>query len=351
MKHFKVEEILAFSAAGIAILITLILYQNVFSLRETIFLMARYFTFGYPFYNLFFFFIYLAYFWKFYVKLASALSDKILEKKPFPKGIAREFFGLALEPVRLLAPLVVVGLTFYTLLSHISYELRFEGKDALFLKADAWLFGVVPFLWLPTILSSSFFSALFQIAYLSLGAVMSAALALLFLLSRPLLFRKAVLAFIISIILGYPFFYFFPCQDPNNYFLRNLRGNSFSKEITQTLQAYHPSDATAGFIQRIGNAETNEERDNTVPISCFPSMHAVWAFFVIYFLALVRRWSLALTIPWTALLLAGGVYFAQHYVVDYLAAVPISIVSVYMAGLLLEGEKWVKNKKPTGAYL
>ncbi|MBI3335194.1 MAG: phosphatase PAP2 family protein [Candidatus Portnoybacteria bacterium] len=344
-----IEEILAFSAAGIVILITLMLYQNVFSPGETIFLMVRYFTFGYPFYNLFFFFIYLAYFWKFYLRLASVISDAILQKKPFPKGIAREFIGYVLEPVRLLAPLVLVGLTFYTLLSRMSYELRFSGKDLLFLQADTSLFRVIPFVWLPSLLSPSFFSTLFQVGYLSLGAVMSASLALLFLFFRPLLFREAVLAFMISIILAYPFFYFLPCQDPNNYFLRNLRGVSFPEEITEGLKSYHPSPPAAGFIAQIANAETNKERDNAVPVSCFPSMHAVWAFFVIYFLALARRWSLALTIPWTVLLLAGGVYFAQHYVVDYIAAVPVAIASVYLAGLLLQLEERIKRKNtPSG---
>ena len=109
------------------------------------------------------------------------------------------------------------------------------------------------------------------------------------------------------------------------------------------LKDYVPSALTADYISRIAKAETNALRDNTVPVSCFPSMHAAWSFMVVYFLAKLRRWTLFVSLPWLALLLMSGIYFAQHYVVDYVVSVPIVAISLFLAYLLIKQKAMIVN--------
>lgn len=272
---------------------------------------------------------------KFYLLFASLIADRLIDKRPFPKGSAKKILRLFFEPLRVVAPLALVGVFFYWFLANISHQLRFFGKDLLLFHLDEALFGSALFFWLPNIFLSSSYTAIFHYAYFSLAPLMSITFGMLFVLSPENLFRKATISFIFSLILAFPLFYAFSCQGPYHFFIENLRNNEFSKNIQQLQDAYHPTPETFSLIKRIGEAEKDTARDNAVPISCFPSMHAVWGLFIVFFLARVRKWSLMLTLPWLTLMLVGGLYFAQHYAVDYIVALPVGAASMWIAELLL----------------
>lgn len=337
------EEWVALVVASGASILNIAVYKNTFSLKETVFNMARYFTFGDPFFALFFVFIYIFYLFWFYRRLTFAVIERVLYKKPFPRASAKNVFLFIITPFRVIAPLVIVGLSMYALLGNFDYQLRFSMNDVALLRTDIFIFGSPPFIWLANTFSSPVFTALFKSAYFSLGIIMSVTLALLFFFARKppysLLFRKAVLSFIMSLIVAFPIFYLVPCQDPNNYFIRNLRNNAFSQNMKNMLAGYYPSQETKDIIARIADAETNESADNSVPVSCFPSMHAIWSLLSLYFLYALTPWTLLFTIPWVAFLLAGGLYFAQHYFVDYLVAIPVIIASITFAKTMLRQEK------------
>lgn len=343
-KKIRIEEALALSASGIVWAINILTYENTLQFSRAAALMLRYFSFGDPFYGLFFGFIYFFFLAKFYLYIVKVVSEKIIKKKTIPKGAARQLVFYFLEPLRIVIPLALVALSFYTLLGNMSLELRFSGRDIMFWRIDEIVFGSNSFIWLPTYIAADTLRVLLQYAYFSLPVVMSVTLATLFYASRQNLFRKAIISFMLSLIVAFPFFYAFPCQDPNNFFLSNIRNNSFPEDISRTLVAYSPSIETKKIIERISNAEADEENDNAVPISCFPSMHATWSFFIVYFLFRLRKWTLFVTLPWTILLLLGGLYFAQHYAIDYLVAIPVAAASIFLAGLLLRLEIWYKGK-------
>lgn len=353
LRLLRVEEKIAFIIAVGVSTLNIAFYTQSFSLRGTLFYMARYFTFGYPFLGIFIVFTYVFYFLQFYVDLTLLFINRFLYGAAFPKGSIKKLALRIALPLRIAAPFILTSLPLYTLLANLNYQLRFSGEDLLFFKSDQFLFGYTPFVKIVSVFHSPFFSALFGNAYFSLGLVMSGMFAFLFLFSSPyslftkwikntrnnILFREALLSFIISLLIAFPLFYTFPCQDPNNYFIRNIRNNAFSQDVKNALANYHPSQETKNIIARIADAETQPLADKSVPISCFPSMHAIWSFFVVYFLFALTPWSLILTIPWALFLLAGGIYFAQHYVIDYFAAIPVAIISIVIAKTLLRFEQ------------
>ena len=334
----KTEEWVALAVCGGALLANILLYAHGVSLKDALFWMLYYFTFGDPFYALFFIFVYFFFLGEFYLLLSSLVTARVLGKKPFPSGSAKRLGRLFLRPLRFIAPLAFTGLFFPLLLSNTDYALRLASNDTLFFHLDRLLLGNSPFFSLPALFPQHIFISIFQYAYFSLSFVMSGMLAILFLVSRENLFRKAIVSLLLSLAIAFPFFYALPCQDPSHYFLENMRGNAFPKDVEQLRSAYRPSSDALALIKRIDESETDKERDNAVPVSCFPSMHAVWSFFVVFFLARVRKWSLALTLPWVTLVLTGGLYVAQHYAVDYVVALPVAAASIWLAGLLLRKE-------------
>ena len=336
IKSVRIEEWLVFASAAVIMFINISVYRNNFSFFESSLWMFKYFSFGTPFLTVFFFFIWMFCFWKLYIGLVRIAQDIFIERKAISlKERSKKLLMEIFASWRTLVPFVFVSFAFYQLLANFSYQLRFNTADVFLIGLDRKLLGVYPFVWLPTFFNQEWFSHLMYFIYIYIGIPLGGTLILLFLFSRDFLFRRVVLAFTIMFVIAYPIFYFLPCQDPSNYFLRNIRGRSFSPETISMLQEYAPNALTSGYINRIAEAETNVSRDNTVPISCFPSMHAAWSFMIVYFLAKLRRRSLFVSLPWLALLLLSGVYFAQHYAVDYLIAFVVVATSLFLANLLI----------------
>lgn len=333
----RVEERLALAASACAFFLNIGLYFKQVSLGEAMLLAVRYFTFGHPLYAFMFLCVYFLIMGLAYLLITSLSRNRSVERFSLedPMRLMRGFFAF----FRAVGFLLLAGFFFSWLLTNASYQLRFSGNDLLFFRWDQALLGSSPFFWLPSVFSSSFFAALFQYAYFSLGLALVGTLALLFIVSRENLFRKAVMSFLLSLILAFPLFYALPCAGgPYHYFVENLGGNVFSSEVRQLRAAYHPSPDASAISSRIGDSDKDIARGNTVPISCFPSMHAIWGIFVVYFVMRVRAWSLFFTIPWLILMLAAGLFFAQHYGVDYLASLPVAAASIWAAGLLLRRE-------------
>ena len=337
LRLIRTEEWVALVSAGVVTLINIIFYGGTFSVGNTAFTMFKYFSFGTPFFEVFFFFIWGFCFWKLYFWLVRVLQDIFIKHKEVSlKERAWQFLADILVSLRTFIPFVVVSIAFYQLLDNLSYQLRFSGADMLLAGWDEKIFSVYPFVWLSNAFDYDWLNRPLFYIYIYISVILSGTFIMLFLFSRDFLFRRAVLAFIAVLIISFPVFYFLPCQDPSNYFLRNIRGYSFSTETSSMLKDYAPNALTAGYISQIAEAETNVSRDNAVPISCFPSMHAAWSFLIVYFLAKLRRWSLFLSLPWLALLLLSGIYFAQHYAVDYLIVLPIVVISLFLANLLIK---------------
>jgi len=305
------------------------------SIGKTLGLILRYFTFGAPAYATFFLFVYFLFLWKFYHLLAQIVIKRLVNKEKVVPGSGRRLWGLFIKPIRLLMPLVIVAAPFSLLLSNLNYALRFSGKDWLLVVWDRAITKSVPFISVANALSADWLAVVLKYFYISLAGVMSVGLILLFIYGPKRLYRQAVLSFILSLLLALPFFAAVPCQDPHNYFVRNLRGHNISNQMQATLAGYTPGARAVIEANKIATAETVANKDNAVPVSCFPSMHSIWTLLTVYFLFLLWPWTLVGSLPWLILSLTGGIYFGQHYFVDYLAGVVIFLVCVTLSRLLL----------------
>ena len=67
-------------------------------------------------------------------------------------------------------------------------------------------------------------------------------------------------------------------------------------------------------------------------------MHATWSLLAVYYLARIWRWTLLVSIPWALLLMTGGIFLAQHYVVDYLAAAVVAALAIALAHVAITWE-------------
>lgn len=336
--HIKPEEWLALSFVFVFLGINVLVYQYELSVKQALHLMAKYFTFGDPIYGVFFAFVWLFFFGRLYFFLVDLLKQKIFNRQPFSFDDFKKVVYLSGSHFRTFIPLILVPIASYQFLTSISFQLRLSALDPMFFSWDEKIFGGQAFLFLPSFFTDPVFTRLFSVAYSSLPIAISLTMIALYIKSPNNLFRKMIVAYIVSIMIGMLFFYNFPCQDPNNYFLKNIRHYSFSPEVSAQINQYSPNQLTKETTQRISDSETQEEADNTVPVSCFPSMHATWSLLAVFFIALLWRPSLFMTVPWILLLLTGGLYFAQHYAVDYLVAIPIALVSIG-AGWALIGLK------------
>lgn len=304
-----------------------VLWRSIFPLES---LFTEYFSrsFGFYFSDGFIFF------------LVGLIKRKVFDRQPFPLEDLRKLIHLSGSYFRTFIPFILVPIATYQLLIKISFQLRFSALDPMFFNWDEKIFGGQAFLFLPSFFTDPVFTRLFPGAYASLPIAISLTMITLYIKSPNNLFRKMIVAYIVSILIGMPFFYAFPCQDPNNYFIRNIRNYSFSSEVSTRISQYAPNDLTRESIKKIFNSETNNGRaDNTVPVNCFPSMHATWSLLVVFFMALVWRPTLFLTVPWAIFLLTGGLYLAQHYAVDYLAAIPVIAASILLGKILIKPEK------------
>lgn len=338
LKAVRIEEWIAIAAAAACSVVLLFIpYSHPLSPLSVLSLMLRYFTFGNPFYIVFFVFIWGVVVWKLYLFIGHAAEDLLEHRRRDGREIVRRFLRV-LAPLRIALPIIIITIPLYRLLTVASYNLRFSGKDLSLYAADIALFGKPLFFWLPSLHLGSLFEHIVYDSYISLALVLGSVLVVLILLKKTVWVRRSVLAFLLSSVIAFPIFFMVPCQDPNNAFIRNVRHTEIPQEVRTALGAYHPSSFTTARILQIQNAETDVSMDNTVPISCFPSAHAMWAIFSVYYLAVILPWTLIVSVPWALLLLTGGLYFAQHYAVDYLIAAVIAFVCIVAANRMIRDD-------------
>ena len=341
IKRIPIELAMAIVIALVALGITMFFYHGGAPSGNSVVWIFRYFSFGNPYFLWFILFIFALFLKDFYVAAGRLFISSILYHKPIRRSDIKRILYCLWYPLYLLAPLTIASGPISSLLANISYQSRSNTLDGFLLGLDVKLFGTSPFIVLPTILAGQTVTTLLKGAYFSLSIGASAMLALLY-LKNTAVFRLAVTSFLMSIIIAYPLFYLVPCQTPAHVFINHTDGNQ-----RNTLTPYTASQSIKDIMLSIEKQETfvmNNEQ--IVPVSCFPSMHTVATLMSVYFLAIVMPWSLFITVPWGFLALTGGLYFAQHYFVDYIIAVPVTLVSVVLADQLLRWERRWKTSYP-----
>jgi len=341
-KYLRVEEWLVLLLCAAVAATNYFLYGATTTVSEALRSTVRYFTFDNIYYSFFIMAVYALFLAKLYFALLMGAIKKIKGQTIGPMPTAAVMLKNVLAPLRVVAPFALIFLSITPFMTNMSIALRFSGKDQWLWTADALIFSVPPFLSLSHLLGEmTWLVHVLKYSYEGLTFVMNIGILILFIVSAKHLFRYVIVAFTISVMISIPFFYVVPCQDPYNYFIKNVRNNELSAETKLLIGKYDASSAVESVRKEISSAETAVPLDNAVPVSCFPSMHAEWSMICVYYLARLRRFTLFVTVPWILLLLVGGVVFGQHYVVDYLFGAILAALSIWGAKKLLvwEGEK------------
>lgn len=336
------EEWLAFFVFVVVGYLNVFVYKNGVSLLEAVRLMISYFTFGDPLYYLVLVAVYCSAILIFYTNLSEIMNDWVVKGDKPTLSALKSFCTKVFSPIRSILPIVLVSGPMYQLLHNISYQFRFDVKDVLLARADHALIGNFLFISLPSRFNSEWFNLLMQYSYTSLATCIGITLVLILFLKNDTLMRLAIAAFIFSNIVAYPFFYVLPAQGPLYSLILNMRSMNIPSDISSVISEYNPSVYTQKSDENIMMHFIDKNTDNSAAVSCLPSMHATWGFIVVYLLWRVRRYTLFFTIPWVVLMLLGGLYFSQHYFIDYVAAVPVAMVSILFAHLLIDVKRFKK---------
>lgn len=339
--RIRIEELFAIAAAVALMVLGVVASDRADSLQVFDFVrsMFRYVTFAFPgsgFLHVFLFFFYAFLFWLAYRLPLNYVVKRFLgyelSKPPDWKKVGKTLSDLG-------RGVAVMALTFVPssfLLGWLDVVLRNIGKDLWLWHMDELLLGHQLFIALPTLLPQTFVAQELWVLYTSLPLVMGSVLVITFIVSRAYLFRWALLSFSICFFFAWPFFVNVPCQDPGEFFIRNVREETFSPSVQQELSEYAPGYLTEKLVNQLQTAETSVyDNSNVVPISCFPSMHAQWGVLSVFFLTIINRRLIIPLLVWLVVMLAGGIYFAQHYFVDYLVAVPIALFSIAVSWWLV----------------
>ena len=338
------EEWLTLAILFVVNFINIFAYHKEVSLAEAVLSMFKYFTFGDPYYYLLFLIVCIFVILVFYTNVSQILVEWVLKNnKPSEQKILLLLIKI-LTPIRNILPLALLSGPVYELLGNFSYSLRFGLKDVLLARADYVLTRHYFFIELANTFTSKFANVLMYYSYVSLATVMGVTLLLLLFVNKGNLLRLAITAFIFSNVFAYPFFYFLPAPGPMYSLILNVRNTPIPEDIAIAVRSYNPSSYTKETTKSIMGYFIDRKRDDSAAVSSLPSMHATWALITAYFLWRFKKFTLIFTIPWVFFMLSGGLYFSLHYFIDYIAAVPVAMISVIFAHLLINGLLFDKSE-------
>jgi PAP2 superfamily protein len=178
-------------------------------------------------------------------------------------------------------------------------------------RIDQWLFGVQPCVWAQRFYTPWLTEA-FSLAYMNYFVLSVAVVAWLLVTGRRAEMRQALFGTILCFYAGYVLYVAFPAAPPRlvlaHLFTRDFSGGWLTAAQNQ-LVALNPS---AGR-------------------SAFPSLHCGITFITLAYAWKFQRALFAVLLPMGVALVLATVYLRHHYVVDILAAVPLSIAAYRVA--------------------
>jgi len=338
LKRLRIEERISLYLTGVATLCLVFLEDlRGYTLTQAAADMLEYFSFGNSLFSFFFLALWILFGWKLFTAGNKLAVIAFVDHQPVTQKHWQQALREVLAPLRLLWPLTLFSLPLFALLSTMSRLLQGHTKDLWLNHLDSLIFGYSPFLHFPTLYQAPAFEQLISISYVYLTHIIALTLVACLLFKKTFFIRLFTLSFLLSLIIGFPLYAVIPCQDPNNFFIQQQSSDVIGNSMEAQLSAYAPSEMVSHMTTKIGKLEQFGE-DGAPPISCFPSDHAVWAILTLYILYLLTPWSLILSIPWVFCVLSGGVYFGQHYVVDYIAGILVATMCIIISIWLLANE-------------
>jgi len=197
--------------------------------------------------------------------------------------------------------------------------------DAYLIIVDHALFGVNPTVWMER-LSNPTLSALLQFAYLSYYFIPISLGAVLIARGRFGEFEEALFGILLCFYLSYVGYLLIPAIGPR-FTLGHLQ--------TGSLQI-------SPFIEKIQDALNGLEKNKT---DAFPSGHTAVSLMTLYYAWKEKEKRLFTgLIPLVAGLIVSTVYLRYHYVIDVIAGIALTVLTVYLAPILFAALSRIARK-------
>ena len=206
------------------------------------------------------------------------------------------------------------------------------------LEADKLIIGDYPLFWLHSPANSlnglfHFLTPAIIYSFLSLAGVIVFLIFIFYFGKNKNIFKGYIMSMFIVLALAMPFWFYFPANSPSNYFLHDS-GSNFSASLSEAISNYQPNAKVAAFQEKMWQSQKN-----ALPVTTMPSMHWAWSIIIVYYLFKKAPKTIFLSSVWLIFNLFGTAYLGNHYLVDGLAAVPLAIISIFLASLFIKLEK------------
>lgn len=240
----------------------------------------------------------------------------------------------------ILLSLVIVGLAMQIIDTQATV-VRIAAVDNFLMAADKAIFGAyVPF-WFQSSTNAlkplfDWLSVLLIAIYLSLGTV----LAIVFIFALAInskKFYQMLLAFLFSIILSLPFWYFLPSLSPLEGYVDNITKSSVSNKIVSTILLYDPNDELNNFFNHVRTVQAGMS-GNFMAVTTMPSMHVAWATIALYFGVLTWAALAYFLAPFYILTFIAAIYTMQHYAVDTFAGAFAAMAAIVIVNKFFKQE-------------
>ncbi|HZX50246.1 MAG TPA: phosphatase PAP2 family protein [Candidatus Paceibacterota bacterium] len=241
----------------------------------------------------------------------------------------RRFSGLSPFFRSLLFMGIPVLLSFFVLVAAVGQLNTLNStrlKDQLLFQWDTFLTGTFLPLSAGSVQYPSWFvqAVAFSYTFLVPAFVL---LALYLLRVNQKLFREAAAVFSIGSLLLLAGWVMFPVLSPHDRFIDNVYQLPIPPAIQQYVGAYSPQAEIQSFLAGMRDLK---EKLEFLPTSTFPSGHAAWGVWLVYFAWRVRPKLLFAVVPLVTLSSVGTFLFAQHYFVDVPAGIAVATLSVFV---------------------
>lgn len=225
---------------------------------------------------------------------------------------------------------------------------RVAWANEVLMRADYALFGTfVPFETHENELFRMFATPM-VFCYVKLSLVLAFVLVGLLVFQSGRL-RQFTLAFIAVMFLALPGWLALPAVTPSEAYRLNKPGEKIPFDIAMETAPgiVHLHPAVTEFLNKV---EPNQSvpRQGRFFVTSIPSMHVAWGLLALWFgTALYSRFALVLA-PWALLNALGAIFTLQHYAVDVLAAIVVTLLAVALVRGLIALEARCGLQPPKG---
>ncbi len=218
-----------------------------------------------------------------------------------------------------------------------SYEHMGKASEQL-MHWDKILFGIHPSFYLHTLAIPLWLQLGFVYAYAYLPVLLATLLAILF-CTYERLFRIVFLSLALSAFFSMPFWIAYPGIPPHEMYQLNVFKHAQFTEVSSIelndMKIQPRIKATMDVIELMWI----DQEGKSFGVSSFPSTHIIWATIIFYAMFQIRWWLGLLFFPYYALNFVATMFLLEHYAVDTLLGVIISIAAIFCAHKLLNSEK------------